>query len=116
MQLLGVQEAIGEICVNIEAIEQGELIYASAWQSDKQDRSALKYVKTKFIDELQFCEMHGERACVVSRNAKAKSQAILICFSMMRNFWLFCQAGMQHTIWIFDTRCTQIHMTQLLPL
>jgi hypothetical protein len=26
----------------LEAIEQGELIYASAWQSDKQERPALK--------------------------------------------------------------------------
>jgi hypothetical protein len=50
----------------LEAIEQGELIHASAQQSDKQERPALKDVETKFIDELQFCEVRDERACVGS--------------------------------------------------
>jgi hypothetical protein len=51
----------------LEAIEHGELIYDSAWQSDKQERPALKDVKAKFIAELQFREVRGERACVGSR-------------------------------------------------
>jgi hypothetical protein len=44
----------------VEAIEHGELIYNSARQSDKQERPALKDVKTKFIAELQFREVRGE--------------------------------------------------------